>query len=70
MFRNKRQRSCSIWYKPFLGRNGRLSDRIVVASKSRKVCNNVWCTDKETDESLDIFYNVKNQFWAVGWAGL
>ena len=29
-------------------------------------------TDKETDESWDIFiiYNMKNQFWAVGWAGL
>ena len=27
------------------------------------------CTDKERDVSWDI-YNMKNQFWAVGWAGL
>ena len=28
-------------------------------------------TDKETDESWDIHINnMKNQFWAVGWAGL
>ena len=29
-------------------------------------------TDKETDESWELghIYNMKNQFWAVGWTGL
>ena len=34
--------------------------------------NHIACnTDKETDESWDTYiYNMNNQFWAVGWAGL